>query len=241
MIPQFGGLEVSTSSTTPAGAHRRRALPHRLPATSRPTASPPSCWRSRRCATCSTRSTRPELPSAGEIDAAMDDYIAELTAMQNDDGGFPYWSRGRPSEPFNTIHATHALIVARRRRVRGAGRRDRSRRRRARQRSSSSSPPSSTSRRSWTLRAYALHVRALAGQRRPGRGAGAVRRSRRRATARRARLVVAGDRRRRHRRGDRAAPRQRRRRHRRRGDVHHRHQRRRGRRSRSPRTGAPTG
>ena len=40
-------------------------------------------------------------------------YITELTAMQNDDGGWPSWARGRPSEAYSTIQATHSLIVAR--------------------------------------------------------------------------------------------------------------------------------
>ena len=39
--------------------------------------------------------------------------IERLQGIQNNDGGFPVWRRGRDSWPFHTIHATHALIRAR--------------------------------------------------------------------------------------------------------------------------------
>ena len=38
--------------------------------------------------------------------------IERLQGIQNNDGGFPVWRRGRDSWPFHTIHATHALIRA---------------------------------------------------------------------------------------------------------------------------------
>ena len=49
------------------------------------------------------------LPSPAEMTASVTRDIARLQKMQNDDGGFPYWSRGRESIPFNTIHVAHAL------------------------------------------------------------------------------------------------------------------------------------
>jgi len=49
------------------------------------------------------------LPSPAEMEAAVERDIAALQAVQNDDGGFPYWSRGRESIPFNSIHVAHAL------------------------------------------------------------------------------------------------------------------------------------
>ena len=112
VIPQFGGLEVSTSSTT------LQALTDAVLYLTDYRYASSDGLASQLLAISSLRDVldafdAPELPSAGEIDVAMDDYIAELTAMQNDDGGFPYWLRGRSSEPFNTIQATHALIVAR--------------------------------------------------------------------------------------------------------------------------------
>jgi uncharacterized protein YfaS (alpha-2-macroglobulin family) len=35
--------------------------------------------------------------------------IARLQGMQNDDGGFPIWERGRESVPYYSIHVAHAL------------------------------------------------------------------------------------------------------------------------------------
>jgi uncharacterized protein YfaS (alpha-2-macroglobulin family) len=162
VIPQFGGLEVSTSSTT-----LQTLTDAVLYLTDYPYESSDGLA-SQLLAISSLRDVldafdAPELPSADEIDAAMNGYITELTAMQNDNGGFPYWLRGQRSEAFNTIHATHALIVARdagyavpadsiTRGVDALGAIERF------------FPPKLDERTKWTLRAYALHVRALAGQ-----------------------------------------------------------------------------
>ena len=162
VIPQFGGLEVSTSSTT-----LQTLTDAVLYLTDYRYASSDGLA-AQLLAISSLRDVldafdAPDMPSGGEIDTAMNEYITELTAMQNDDGGFPYWLRGRSSEAFNTIHATHALIVAR-----DAG----------------YAVPADTITRGvdalgvieqffdpeldepakWTLRAYALHVQARAGQ-----------------------------------------------------------------------------
>jgi uncharacterized protein YfaS (alpha-2-macroglobulin family) len=52
------------------------------------------------------------LPSPDEMVAAVQRDIDKLQALQNDDGGFPYWQKGRESIPFNTIHTAHALYRA---------------------------------------------------------------------------------------------------------------------------------
>jgi uncharacterized protein YfaS (alpha-2-macroglobulin family) len=52
------------------------------------------------------------LPSPEEMEAAVIRDIERLESMQNNDGGFPYWTRGRDSIPFNTIHVAHALYRA---------------------------------------------------------------------------------------------------------------------------------
>ena len=52
------------------------------------------------------------MPSADTIDTVIQNDIARIEAMQNWDGGFPYWQRGRDSIPFNTIHVAHALTRA---------------------------------------------------------------------------------------------------------------------------------
>jgi uncharacterized protein YfaS (alpha-2-macroglobulin family) len=52
------------------------------------------------------------LPSAREMESAVEQDIERLQGLQNDDGGFPYWRRGFDSIPFNTIHVAHALVLA---------------------------------------------------------------------------------------------------------------------------------
>ncbi|WP_029138880.1 Ig-like domain-containing alpha-2-macroglobulin family protein [Nakamurella lactea] len=54
----------------------------------------------------------PGLPSAAKLKALVNADVTKLLAMQNDDGGFPYWTRGEETDPFNTIQATQALLVA---------------------------------------------------------------------------------------------------------------------------------
>ena len=53
------------------------------------------------------------LPSATAIDTAMRNDIASLEARQNDDGGWPSWRKYDPSEPFVSVQVTHALLLAR--------------------------------------------------------------------------------------------------------------------------------
>lgn len=52
------------------------------------------------------------LPTPEEMNAAVEDDIEQLQGMQNFDGGFPYWQRGWDSIPFNSIHVAHALQIA---------------------------------------------------------------------------------------------------------------------------------
>jgi hypothetical protein len=52
------------------------------------------------------------LPPAADLDAQVSDDIERLAALQNDDGGFPYWQRGRDSIPWPSLQAAHALVVA---------------------------------------------------------------------------------------------------------------------------------
>ena len=54
----------------------------------------------------------PGMPSAESLKRAVTVDVGKLAALQNADGGFPYWSRGEKSDPFNSIQATQALLVA---------------------------------------------------------------------------------------------------------------------------------
>jgi uncharacterized protein YfaS (alpha-2-macroglobulin family) len=108
VFTQFGGLEVSTSST---------ALQALTDAVLYLVSYPYDCSEqlaSRILAIAGLRDvltafSAAGLPSPAELEAAVMRDIAELAKLQNGDGGFPYWQRGRDSIPYNTIHVAHAL------------------------------------------------------------------------------------------------------------------------------------
>ncbi len=108
VFSQFGGLEISTSSTalqalTDAVLY---LVSYRFECSEQ--------LASRILAVSALRDvlqafSAEGLPSPEEMESAVKRDIERLQALQNDDGGFPYWSRGRESIPFNTIHVAHAL------------------------------------------------------------------------------------------------------------------------------------
>ena len=112
VFPQYGGLEVSTSST---------ALQALTDAVLYLVSYPYECSEqlaSRILAVASLRDVLTAfkadgLPSPAEMESAVNRDIERLQGMQNYDGGFPYWRRGFESIPFNTIHVAHALFRAR--------------------------------------------------------------------------------------------------------------------------------
>ncbi|NLD71386.1 MAG: hypothetical protein GX649_01565, partial [Chloroflexi bacterium] len=112
VYPQFGGLEITTSST---------ALQALTDAVIYLVQYPYECSEqlaSRILAIAALRDVLEAfqaegLPPAAELDAAVAQDIARLEALQNPDGGFPVWTRGRESWPFHTIHAAHSLARAR--------------------------------------------------------------------------------------------------------------------------------
>jgi len=111
VFPQYGGLEVSTSST---------ALQALTDAVLYLVSYPYECSEqlaSRILAVASLRDVLTAfkaegLPSPVEMESAVSRDIERLQGLQNFDGGFPYWRRGFESVPFNTIHVTHALFRA---------------------------------------------------------------------------------------------------------------------------------
>ncbi|MGW8226592.1 MAG: alpha-2-macroglobulin family protein [Anaerolineales bacterium] len=112
VFPQFGGLEIDTSST---------ALQALTDAVLYLVSYPYECTEqiaSRILAVAALRDvlsafSAEGLPSPEEMEAAVVRDIEQLQGLQNFDGGFPYWRRGQDSIPFNTIHAAHALQRAR--------------------------------------------------------------------------------------------------------------------------------
>ena len=108
VFTQFGGLEISTSST---------ALQALTDAVLYLVAYPFECSEqlaSRILAVAALRDVMTAfqaegLPPPKEIDAAVARDIARLQTMQNDDGGWPMWRRGEASWPYHSIHAANAL------------------------------------------------------------------------------------------------------------------------------------
>jgi len=108
VFPQFGGLEIQTSST---------ALQALTDAVLYLTRYPFECTEqisSRVLGIAALRDVLTAfeaegLPSPEAMEAAVQRDVTRLQGMQNYDGGFPYWRRGQESIPFNTIHVAHAL------------------------------------------------------------------------------------------------------------------------------------
>lgn len=111
VFTQFGGLEISTSST---------ALQALTDAVLYLTSYPYECSEQLASRILSVAALRDVLtafqadglPAPKDLISAVDRDIAKLQGMQNYDGGFPIWQKGDESWPFYSIHATHALVRA---------------------------------------------------------------------------------------------------------------------------------
>lgn len=111
VFPQFGGLEISTSSTA------LQALTDAVIYLTDYRYDSADGLASRIMAISTLRDVLDAfdaegLPSTADLNAAVRRDIESLAALQNDDGGFPYWQRGRDSIPWQSIQATHALVLA---------------------------------------------------------------------------------------------------------------------------------
>lgn len=165
VFPQYGGLEISTSST---------ALQSLTDAVLYLVAYPFECSEqlsSRVLAVAALRDVLTAfnaegLPSPTEMEAAVDRDITALQGLQNSDGGFPYWRRGQDSIPFNTIHVAHALYRAGSKGFSVPTDMQQNALEYLRQ-IESHYPAWYSQRTRWTLSAYALYVRNLSGDRDP--------------------------------------------------------------------------
>ncbi|MEJ7799465.1 MAG: alpha-2-macroglobulin family protein, partial [Ilumatobacter sp.] len=111
VYPQFGGLEINTSSTA------LQALTDAVLYLAEYRYDSADSLASRIMAIATLRDVLDAfdaegLPSPDELNAAVDRDLERLAALQNDDGGFPYWQRGRQSIPYVSIQTTHALVLA---------------------------------------------------------------------------------------------------------------------------------
>ena len=111
VFPQFGGLEINTSSTA------LQALTDAVIYLTDYRYESSDGLASRIMAIATLRDVLDAfdaegLPSTADLNAAVRRDLESLAALQNDDGGFPYWQRGRDSVPWQSIQATHALVLA---------------------------------------------------------------------------------------------------------------------------------
>jgi alpha-2-macroglobulin len=111
VFPQFGGLEISTSSTA------LQALTDSVLYLYEYRYESADGYASRIMAVAALRDVLDAfdadgLPDAAALDALVARDIDALQRLQNDDGGFPWWQRGRATEPWVSVQAAHALILA---------------------------------------------------------------------------------------------------------------------------------
>jgi alpha-2-macroglobulin len=173
VFPEFGGLEVTTSSTALQALTDAVLYLVRYPFECAEQLS------SRVLAVAALRDVLAAfqaegLPKPDAIREAVKKDVERLRALQNDDGGFAFWRRGDPSWPYVSIHAAHALALAR---AKGFAvpdeALDRSRRYLRDIRSHVPADYGTDVRR--TLEAYALSVRALMNDADPDRARALVR------------------------------------------------------------------
>ncbi|NNE12999.1 MAG: hypothetical protein HKN41_12235, partial [Ilumatobacter sp.] len=111
VFPDFGGLEINTSSTA------LQALTDAVLYLSEYRYESADSLASRIMAIATLRDVldafdAADLPTTAEINAAVRRDLAKLVELQNDDGGWPYWRRGLESIPWVSIQTTHALVRA---------------------------------------------------------------------------------------------------------------------------------
>ena len=111
VFPQFGGLEINTSSTA------LQALTDAVLYLVDYEYDSADGYASRIMAVAALRDVlgafeAEGLPDAAGLNAQVDRDIERLIALQNDDGGWNYWQRGRASIPWTSMQATHALVLA---------------------------------------------------------------------------------------------------------------------------------
>jgi alpha-2-macroglobulin len=112
VFAQFGGLEVSTASTS------LQTLTDAVIDLTEYEYSHVDAYASRVLAIVALRDvlgafSADGLPSAGELDRRVAADLEAIARLQNADGGFGMWWRGVESAPFQSLNATHALAAAR--------------------------------------------------------------------------------------------------------------------------------
>ncbi|HEX9889686.1 MAG TPA: alpha-2-macroglobulin family protein [Nitriliruptorales bacterium] len=110
VVPQFGGLDVSTSSTLLA------TLTDAVLYLDRYQYDHADAYASRVLTIVALRDVLAAFDALGDraqVDATVQDDLDQLVGLQHADGGFGYWRRGGDSWPYVSVHAAHALIAGR--------------------------------------------------------------------------------------------------------------------------------
>lgn len=111
VFPQFGGLQIETSSTQ---------LQQLTDAVIYLTTYPYECSEQLASRIITIAALRDvltafktkDLPSPQAMEAAVERDLKRLQGMQNEDGGFGFWQRGNESWPYIGLHVAHALARA---------------------------------------------------------------------------------------------------------------------------------
>ena len=111
VVTQFGGLEVTTASTNLQSLTDAMLYLVKYPF---------ECAEQRASRVMAVAALRDvltafktkDLPSPAAMEASVQVDVERLSQMQNGDGGFAFWERGRPSEPYLTVYVTNALVRA---------------------------------------------------------------------------------------------------------------------------------
>ena len=111
VVTQFGGLEVTTASTN---------LQSLTDAMLYLVKYPYECAEQRASRVMAIVALRDvltafktkDMPSPASMQDSVTTDVERLSQMQNSDGGFAFWERGHPSEPYLTVYVTNALVRA---------------------------------------------------------------------------------------------------------------------------------
>ncbi|HYE73949.1 MAG TPA: alpha-2-macroglobulin family protein, partial [Blastocatellia bacterium] len=111
VVTQFGGLEITTSSTQLQSLTDAVLYLSQYPFECAEQVS------SRVLAVAALRDVlnafkADGLPAPEQLQQAVSRDLSKLQSMQNADGGFGFWQRGEKSWPFLSIHAAHAMLRA---------------------------------------------------------------------------------------------------------------------------------
>jgi uncharacterized protein YfaS (alpha-2-macroglobulin family) len=111
IVTQFGGLEVTTASTNLQALTDAMLYLVRYPY---------ECAEQRASRVLAITALKDvltafktkDLPSPAAMESSVKSDLERLSQLQNPDGGFAFWERGRPSEPYLTVYVTSALVHA---------------------------------------------------------------------------------------------------------------------------------